>query len=187
MSSKILVVVDMQKDFITGPLGNAECVHVVDKVENLIEKGNYDEIFVTYDTHSGNYIRTNEGKNLPVEHCIKGTDGHKLDDRIDGAIKALSRHDVPIHIFYKPTFGSLNMALHFRNGFLSKIENKPDTQIDFCGVCTGICVISNVLLVKSAIPEANIRVIAEACACVTPESHKTALEAMKMCHIEIVE
>lgn len=187
MSRKILVVVDMQKDFITGPLGNAECAFVVDKVADLIENGNYDEIFVTYDTHNRNYMRTNEGKHLPVEHCIKGTEGYKLDDRIEEAINTVSGRHIPVHAFDKTTFGSLNLALHFRNGFLSKIENKPDTQIDFCGVCTGICVISNVLLAKAAVPETNIRVIANACACVTPESHKTALEAMKMCHIEIVE
>lgn len=187
MSKKILVVVDMQKDFITGSLGNAECVNVVDKVAALIENGNYDEIYLTYDTHNEDYLKTNEGKHLPVKHCIKGTAGYEPDDRIKEAINKASDRKIPAHSFEKATFGSMNLAQYFMNEKLSKIRNDFSTQIDFCGVCTGICVISNVLLAKAAVPEANIRVIADACACVTPQTHKTALEAMKLCHIEIVE
>ena len=187
MSKKILVVVDMQKDFITGSLSNDECANTVEKVANLIEKGDYDEIYVTYDTHNEDYLETNEGKHLPIPHCIEGTAGHELDDRIQKAIDATSNISVPILTFNKETFGSVDLAHHMMNKHLSNIKNEFNTQIDFCGVCTGFCVISNVLLTKAVLPETNIRVMANACACVTPESHKRALESMKTCHIELVE
>lgn len=187
MNKKILVVIDMQKDFITGPLGNTECANTVDKVAELIEYGDYDEIYVTYDTHDVNYLNSNEGKHLPVEHCIKGTAGYELEDRIIKAIQTAANRNTPVVNFEKFTFGSINLAQYLVNEDLSGVKNDIATQIDFCGVCTGICVISNVMLAKAAVPEANIRVIANACACVTPESHKRALEAMRLCHIEIVE
>jgi len=183
MKQRILVVVDMQKDFITGALGNSECAKTVEKVADLIEKGNYEKIILTYDTHNENYLNTIEGKNLLVIHCIKGTEGYELNDKIKQAIDTISERKVPIIVFEKPTFGSMELA----NYLIKNVENKSDTQIDFCGVCTGICIISNVLLAKAAVPEANIRVIANACACVTPETHQRALEAMKLCHIEIVK
>ena len=187
MNKKILVVVDMQKDFITGPLSNDECTNTVERIENLIEKGDYDEIYLTYDTHNEDYLETNEGKNLPIPHCIEGTTGHELDDRIQKAIDAASDRNVPIITFEKDTFGSIDLAHHMMNKHLSNIKNEFNTQIDFCGVCTGFCVISNALLTKTVLPETNIRVIANACACVTAESHKRALESMKTCHIQVVE
>lgn len=187
MNKKILVVVDMQKDFITGPLSNDECANTVEKVANLIEKGDYDEIYVTYDTHNEDYLETNEGKHLPIPHCIEGTVGHELDDRIQKAIDAASDRNVPILTFKKETFGSVDLAHHMMKKQLLKTENQFSIQIDFCGVCTGLCVISNALLTKTVLPETNIRVMANACACVTPESHKRALESMKTCHIELVE
>lgn len=179
MKKKVLVVVDMQKDFITGPLGNEACVNAVAPVVELIEKGDYDEIFVTYDTHGEQYMNTNEGKHLPVPHCIKGTDGFELDEKVQKALDQKNN----VKIFEKPTFGSMELAEAMKN----EVGNDAENRIDFCGVCTGICVISNVMLTKAAIPEAEIRVMAGACACVTEDSHKTALEAMKMCHIEVVE
>lgn len=187
MSKKILVVVDMQNDFITGPLSNKECANTVDKVTHLINKGDYHEIFVTYDTHGEDYLETTEGKNLPIEHCIEGTTGHKLDSRIEKALNDASDRNIPIRSFKKETFGGADMARYLMDTQKSEIKNHPSTQIDFCGVCTGFCVISNVLLTKTILPETNIRVIADACACVTPESHKRALESMKTCHIQIVE
>jgi len=177
---KILVVVDMQNDFITGPLGNDECRAVVPKVVDLIKNGRYDRIIYTQDTHDDDYLETNEGKHLPVKHCIVGTEGWELAKDIENAI---DNTDERITMgLTKKTFGSLFLpeSLKRRN------EITKNTQIDFCGVCTGICVISNVMLTKAAAPEANIRVIADACACVTPESHERALAAMEMCHIEIV-
>lgn len=178
---KVLVVVDMQKDFIDGPLGNAECMNAVAPVTKLISDGVYDKIFVTYDTHQENYMSTNEGKHLPVPHCIKGTDGYELNPEVKAALA--NKSGAEIRYIEKPTFGSLDLAMIMKN----EVPNTADTQIDFCGVCTGICVISNVMLTKAAVPETDIRVFANACACVTPDTHKTALEAMKLCHIEIVE
>lgn len=184
MNRKILVVVDMQNDFITGALGNDRCDKAADRVAELMENVDYDEIFVTHDCHGEDYPKTNEGRHLPVPHCIKGTAGYELDDRIKKAINAVRTHkNVRIRDFEKTTFGSLELGLLLKN----ELENDSGTQIDFCGICTGICVISNVLLAKAAVPETTIRVIADACACVTPESHRTALDAMKMCHIEVVE
>lgn len=187
MSKKILIVVDMQNDFITGPLSNPECANTVEYVVDLIDKENYHEIYLTYDSHNKDYLETNEGKNLPIPHCIEGTTGHKLDHRIQKAIDAASDRNVPILAFKKETFGSLDLAQHMMNSQLSKIKNQSNTQIDFCGVCTGLCVISNVMLTKAILPETNIRVIANACACVTEKSHERALESMKTCHIQIVQ
>lgn len=182
MSKKILVVVDMQNDFISGPLGNEECMGAVDQVVDVIRNGEYDRILVTQDTHSEDYMSTKEGKHLPVVHCIEGTKGWEYEERVGEAINASG---LKTTYFKKNTFGCLAMAEFFKEE-ANGIANSQETQIDFCGVCTGICVISNVMLTKAALPEANIRVLADACACVTPESHRTALEAMKLCHIEIV-
>lgn len=181
MKKKILVVVDMQNDFITGPLGNAECVNVVKNVVDVIKNGDYDEIWYTQDTHGENYLETREGKNLQVVHCIHGTEGWQIESNVKQAIdksKAIKKY------FMKNTFGCIEMEYHIDQDC---VRNDDNTQIDFCGVCTGICVISNVMIVKACLPEANIRVLADACACVTPESHKTALEAMKLCQVEVVE
>jgi len=182
MSRKILVVVDMQNDFISGPLGNAECMGAVDAVVNVITTGDYDSILVTQDTHTPDYRNTNEGRHLPVVHCVDGTNGWECEDRVK---EALNGNKAPKTYFKKGTFGSLSLAEYLTDAEHG-IKNGPETQIDFCGVCTGICVISNVMLAKAALPEADIRVLADACACVTPESHKTALAAMKLCQVEIV-
>lgn len=178
---KILVVVDMQNDFITGPLGNGECRAVVPKVVDLIKNGKYDRVIYTADTHNEEYLKTNEGKHLPVEHCIRGTKGWEIVPEI----RELHKEEDSANVFLKRTFGSLGLAGYLEEAWEEEIITE-DTQIDFCGVCTGICVISNAMLTKAAVPEANIRVIADACACVTPESHERALAAMEMCHIEIV-
>lgn len=175
---KILIVVDMQNDFITGPLGNDECRAVVPKVVDLIKNGEYDRIIYTQDSHDDDYLETNEGKHLPVKHCVVGTKGWKLVPEVEEAFETYEMDNLPVDGFVKDTFGCLDLAESF-----TYMEN---AQIDFCGVCTGICVISNAMLTKAAAPEANIRVIADACACVTPESHERALAAMEMCHIEIV-
>lgn len=177
---KILVVVDMQNDFITGPLGNSECQAVVSKVVDLIQSDEYDEIYVTRDTHYENYLETQEGKKLPVRHCIHGTDGWGICDEVYQAIKFSG---IQYSIINKETFGSLYLGKILELDYLTEQDN---LEIDFCGVCTGICVISNVMIAKSALPEAKVCVVENACACVTPESHKTAIEAMRMCQIEII-
>ena len=174
---KILVIVDMQNDFTSGVLGNNECEEVVSKVVEVINEDNYDKIFLTRDTHQKNYLETQEGRNLPVEHCIEGTIGWQIREEI---MKAVS--DNNFCIIDKPVFGSLKLAEDIKTEY----ENKQDNlEIVLVGVCTGICVISNAMLLKAALPEAVITVKADACACVTPESHKTALDAMKMCQINI--
>lgn len=176
---KILVVVDMQKDFTSGALGNKECNRVVSEIVNIINAEDFDDIILTRDTHQNNYLETQEGKYLPVVHCIEGTDGWQIRDEIMCAIG-----DKKHSIINKSTFGSVNLATALSCASDDE-QNKYD--ITLVGVCTGICVISNALLLKAYLPEARIAVRANACACVTPESHKTALDAMKLCQIEIEE
>lgn len=172
---KILIVVDMQNDFIDGALGSKEAEAIVDNVVKKIEGFN-GEIIVTYDTHNNDYMETREGKYLPVPHCIKGTKGWELNSKIEAAIlgKGVGR-------VYKPTFGSIKLVDR-----LSDVIEK-DTEVTLIGLCTDICVVSNAMLLKANYPEMNIIVDAACCAGVTPESHKAALTTMKMCQINIVE
>ena len=168
--AKILVVVDMQNDFIDGALGTAEAVAIVPYVKSLIE-GFDGRVFFTRDTHFENYMETEEGKNLPVPHCIKGTEGWKIRAELD----VLRRTEA----IDKLTFGSRELVdVLSREG---EIES-----ITFVGLCTDICVISNAILVKSFYPEIPLTVDARGCAGVTPESHARALEAMRMCQIRVI-
>lgn len=170
MFRKILVVVDMQNDFIDGALGTPEAVKIVPAVYEKIKNFDGDIVF-TMDTHSSIYLETQEGKNLPVEHCIKGTDGWKLNEKIEPLSQCC-------RIFEKPTFGSVELANFITGGNYSEVE--------IIGLCTDICVISNALLIKAFLPETPITVDSSCCAGVTPESHGNALTAMKMCQINIV-
>lgn len=172
---KILVVVDMQNDFVDGALGTSEAVGIVDRVADKIK--NFDgKIFVTLDTHHDNYMETAEGKKLPVPHCIKPTDGWQLNEKIKAALEG--KDDT---ILEKGTFGSVELPDEIRN-----VKGSDDLEIEFLGLCTDICVVSNVLLVKAHFPEETITVDAGCCAGVTPESHKAALETMKMCQITVI-
>ena len=168
--AKILVVVDMQNDFIDGALGTAEAVAIVPYVKSLIE-GFDGRVFFTRDTHFENYMETEEGKNLPVPHCIKGTHGWQIRAELD----ALRRTEA----IDKLTFGSRDLVDVLAGE--GEIES-----ITFVGLCTDICVISNAMLVKAFYPERPLTVDARGCAGVTPESHVRALEAMKMCQIKVV-
>ena len=170
---KVLVVVDMQNDFIDGALGTIEAVKIVPKVAEKIRTFS-GKVFFTRDTHEKDYMDTQEGKNLPVKHCIRGTEGWKISS-------ALANYSVEEPID-KVTFGSTRL------GELLKEENEknPIQSITLIGLCTDICVISNALLLKAYLPEVPIRVDASCCAGVTPESHRTALAAMKPCQIEII-
>ena len=174
MSRKITVVIDMQNDFLTGALRNEEAIkisgYVIDKVKKAKEKG--ETVLFTMDTHGDDYMQTEEGQNLPVVHCISGTEGWEL---IDGLKPYADKNNT----FIKETFGSKDFAEYLR-------ENADITEIEFIGVCTDICVISNVMLAKAMLPNAKIYVDAAGCAGVTPEAHDTALNAMKACHIKIV-
>ena len=168
--SKILIVVDMQNDFIDGALGSAEAVAIVPYVKALIESFDGKVLF-TRDTHFENYMQTQEGKNLPVPHCIKGTDGWQIRAELDAL-----RKTEPID---KITFGSSNLV--------EVLRAEPDIEsITFVGLCTDICVISNAMVVKAFYPEIPLYVDARGCAGVSPESHKRALDAMSVCQIKVL-
>ena len=171
---KILIVVDMQKDFIDGSLGTKEAQEIVPAVVKKIQSYLVSDIYVTKDTHGENYLETSEGKHLPVVHCIKGTEGWELDERVEVVTKSAV-------VVEKPTFGSIELME------LLKTENeKEPLEIELVGLCTDICVVSNALLLKAAMPENRICVDASCCAGVTPQSHEAALTTMGMCQIEVV-
>ena len=170
---QILIVVDMQNDFIDGALGTKEAAAIVPKVEDKIR--NFDgEVFFTRDTHETWYLETQEGKNLPVPHCIRGTEGWQIRKELD----ALRKTD-PID---KETFGSTDLAADL----LALHEDEEIGSITLVGLCTDICVISNALLIKATLPEVPIYVDAACCAGVTPESHENALKAMEACQIKVM-
>lgn len=170
---KILVVIDMQKDFIDGALGTEEARAIVGNVVRKIGRYATKDIYATRDTHGENYLETSEGKHLPVPHCIEGTPGWELQDEVADALKGAV-------IVNKPTFGSIVLA-----DLLQEENDREELEIELVGLCTDICVVSNALLLKAAIPEIRISVDASCCAGVTPESHRAALSTMKMCQIEI--
>lgn len=172
---KILVIVDMQNDFVDGALGTKEAAGIVENVVSKIKNFN-GKIFVTLDTHQNNYMETPEGKKLPVPHCIRMTNGWLLNEKV---MEALSDKDYKM--IEKKTFGSTKLV-----GKIRKIKENDDIEIEFIGLCTDICVISNVLLLKAYFPEVKMTVDAHCCAGVTPETHKAALETMKMCQIDII-
>ena len=172
----ILVVVDMQNDFVNGTLGTKEAVAIVPYVVGRVVDGiNRDEkIFFTRDTHEADYMDTREGKNLPVPHCIRGTEGWEIIPQLQGDVGGRPVID-------KPTFGSEKLAAE-----LVRLHGEdPIRKITNNGLCTDICVISNALLVKAFLPEVEIAVDAACCAGVTPESHCNALAAMKVCQIAV--
>lgn len=174
--SKYLVVIDMQNDFIDGVLGTEEAKAILPKVIEKVTSFK-ETVMFTRDTHEENYLETQEGRNLPVEHCIRGTKGWELQKDLNEY--AMKNHSL---IFDKPAFGSTGLA-----GCVSGIARMaPIDQIELVGVCTDICVISNALLLKAALPDTEIIVDASCCAGVTPESHKTALAAMKACQVTII-
>ncbi len=171
---KILVVVDMQKDFVDGALGTKEALAIVDNVVNKIK--NFDgDIIVTYDTHPENYMDTQEGKNLPVAHCIKGTDGWKLDSKVQAALDKKGYKTIE-----KPTFGSTELPEYIKANY-----NPDEIEIELIGLCTDICVVSNALLLKANFLETKISVDASCCAGVTVDSHNAALTTMKMCQVNV--
>lgn len=174
---KALIVVDMQNDFVNGSLGTDEAGAILPNVMAKIGSYAPDEIWITKDTHHEDYLETREGQHLPVTHCVLGTEGHRLNPAIAGCM-----HGVPgDHVILKPTFGSTELIER-----LELESGNNMTQIELVGLCTGICVLSNAILCKAAFPEADIVVDASCCACVTPQSHDTALAAMKLCQIEVI-
>ena len=170
---KTLIVIDMQKDFIDGSLGTKEAVGIVDNVKKKIEEylKNGDEVIFTRDTHQENYMDTNEGRHLPVIHCIEETEGWEIRPELIDAVKKSGSGNVTI--INKPSFGYTGWG------------DFEFEEIELVGLCTDICVVSNALILKALFPEIKISVNAAACAGVTPESHNAALTTMKMCQIEI--
>lgn len=170
---KILLVIDMQNDFVDGALGTPEAAAIVERVVEEIGKYPTADIIATRDTHPENYLETQEGRNLPVIHCVKGTPGWELNAKVAAALKGAA-------IIDKPTFGSRELAER-----LAALAQDDELDITLVGLCTDICVISNALLIKAFLPEAPVRVIAGCCAGVTPASHQAALDTMRMCQIQI--
>lgn len=171
---RILLVIDMQNDFVDGALGTPEAAAIVDRVAEEIGRYPIENIIATQDTHSKDYLETREGRKLPVVHCVKGTPGWELNDKIAAALRGAAVID-------KPTFGSRELAEQ-----MAALAQREELDITLVGLCTDICVVSNALLLKAYLPESPIRVIASACAGVTPESHQAALKTMEMCQIEIL-
>lgn len=168
----VLAVIDMQNDFITGALGTKEAEAIVEKVAEKIcdaQEAGWRVVF-TRDTHHEDYLDTQEGRNLPVPHCILGSEGWQIASALDAT---------GCPVFDKPSFGSPELIR-----FLSMMHELE--QVQFVGLCTDICVITNVLMLKGALPELPISVDSACCAGVTPESHENALAAMKACQIRIV-
>jgi nicotinamidase-related amidase len=169
-SDSVLIVIDMQNDFVTGALGSKEAQALVPTLVKKLQSTDK-EIWFTQDTHSEDYLQTAEGKNLPIRHCIEGTEGYQI-------IAELLDFADASKIFKKPTFGSVKMAQF--------IASRPEIKkIELVGVCTDICVISNALLIKAFRPDIQLSVQADCCAGTTKKSHEAALLSMASCQIEI--
>ncbi len=177
---KILIVVDMQNDFITGSLGTPEAKAIVPnvkkKVNEYVENGDW--VIYTRDTHFENYLNTKEGKNLPVSHCICGTDGWRIPDELYPSADYENTKTINKH-----TFGSIDVLPNY---VWAINDEQFISEIELVGVCTDIYVVSNALILKANFPDMDISIDASCCAGVTPESHKAALLTMKMCQINVI-
>lgn len=179
---KALIIVDMQNDFLTGPLGNAHCKGAIEQVKNLIKQDKWDYVFATRDTHTDLYMETLEGKKLPVPHCKKDTDGWKVEQSIEDAVIGANLNYVALD---KPTFGSIDLHKEIFDQYkycygqqaAEMLGRGADLEFHVCGVCTSICVLANVVLLRACWPDAKIIVHADACGDVTMEMH----EAAKIC------
>ena len=175
-----LIVVDMQNDFVSGALGSemarAIVPEAVEKVRSFVVEGGAERLIFTKDTHGENYAETNEGRHLPVPHCVKGTWGFEIIDELAGFAKDAK-------IIEKPAFGSTLLPSAVR-----EMTDAPDEEISFylLGLCTDICVVSNATILKAHFPESCVNVYSKCCAGVTRESHDAALLTMKMCQIELL-
>jgi nicotinamidase-related amidase len=170
---KILIVIDMQNDFIDAALGTKEALSIVEAVKDKIRSYAPENVIATMDTHGENYMETQEGKYLPVPHCIKGSEGWKIRSDIAPLLEGAK-------IYEKPTFGSTALAAS-----LKELSGREEIELELVGLCTDICVVSNALLLKAFMPEVKISVDASCCAGVTPEKHLAALETMRSCQIQV--
>lgn len=182
----VLVVVDMQVDFVTGALGSKEAQNIIPEIKFRIEKFKKENpegmLLFTMDTHDKNYLQTQEGRNLPIKHCIKGTPGWELIPELQDYSLSNNPNITAVdgYVYEKTTFGSLDLA-----GDIATMQNHL-ASVELVGVCTDICVISNALLIKANCPELPVSVNGSCCAGVTPSKHLAALEAMRSCQINIV-
>jgi len=188
---KVLVIIDAQNDFISGSLINSQAMVRVNNIVKLINEFDGDDIILTQDTHYDesyflmpNYLDTLEGEKLPIPHCIANTEGWQINRKIVAAVDEKHKTGCRIHFIQKSTFGSYDELIETLQLFedYSEIE-----KITFCGFCTDICVISNVLITKAAFSETPIEVIENCCAGSTPEKHEAALQVMESCHIDITK
>lgn len=181
---KILVVVDMQNDFVSGSLGSEEAKAIVPNVVKKIEeyKNNKDIIIATFDTHSDNYLSTQEGYKLPVKHCIEGTEGWELNEQILNSIDGGKKH----YYITKDSFGTLKLVKKIKKLLADASENLNDYQIELVGLCFDICVVSNAIVLKSAFPETKIVVDLSCTAATSKEAFDATKTVMKSCQIDMV-
>lgn len=183
---KVTVIIDMQNDFLTGALANPDAVSIIPSVLEQIKSADY--VMYTRDTHGDDYSETQEGRNLPVSHCIKDTWGWQIVDELDP--KALVENGVMARkLWYltdKPTFGYVDIWSGGVFANLVKANGQENLEVTFCGTCTDICVVSNAMIVKSLYPEMTVNVKADACAGLTPEKHQSALDVMASCQINVL-
>ena len=188
---KALIIVDMQNDFLTGPLGNEHCRNAIDGVKKLIAAEKWDLVFATKDTHTGVYMKTLEGEKLPVPHCIKESDGWQIEKSIETTAFA---NDLNFIVVEKPTFGSIDLHKEvfgqytwlYGNQAAEMLGRGADLEFHVCGVCTSICVLANVVLLRAYWPDAKIVVHADACGDVTKEMHEAAKVCFKAQQCEVV-
>jgi nicotinamidase-related amidase len=176
---KVLVVVDMQNDFIDGALGSKEAAAIVSNVVKRIESAENELVLYTQDTHGDDYLSTPEGKKLPVPHCIKGTDGWKINSEVANAYRGDKNS---AKCFEKPVFGSVALVEHL----VSLNNEQTITNIELLGLCTDVCVVSNAIMLKNYLPHVEVSVNENCCAGITPQSHAEAINTMKMCQIDII-
>ena len=180
---KVLIIVDVQKDFIDGTLGTNEAVLIVDGIVKRVKTSYNELILFTQDTHGNDYLKTDEGQKLPVVHCIEGTQGWQINELVKEAWQnnknTIVINEISENTFKKHTFGSIELA-----NFLKSMEDKV-TEIEMLGICTDICVISNAIILKNSMPTTKISINSSLCAGTSPKSHAEALNIMKMCHIDI--
>ena len=187
MSKKILCVIDTQVDFVNGSLRNEEAIKKIPNIVKKIREFNGDAILVTQDTHENDYLSTKEGKKLPVEHCIRGTEGWKIDNNVMAALTDAQLRNIDVIYIPKPTFGSLELPKEIEK-ILKDLdwENYTTSSIEFIGFVSSICVVSNVLITKAHFYDVNIVVDSKCIAGLNEENNKSAIEVMKSCQVEVI-
>ncbi|MGY3724908.1 Nicotinamidase-related amidase [Granulicatella balaenopterae] len=171
---RILVVIDMQVDFVSGSLGSKEALGIIEQVTEKIQSYPKEQVYATRDTHGPDYLSTMEGQKLPIIHCQKDTKGWEI-------YQSLADLVLQQHIFDKQTFGSVRLAQ-----YMQELAGKEPIELELVGLCTDICVVSNALLLKAYLPNTKIIVDASCCAGSTPEKHQAALDTMRSCQIDII-